>query len=526
MTYDVPAEKAIMAILRGARPLGVAAEPPGSTVVEELPVDCRLHKIRARELVFVGETDLDSPLFPSTVHATFHWDETESCEVRFNLSRQERNRQNRLVLAMVPDGSEENDRLWRMLATRLGYTRPARRGWPKLPGRTDNSEQGRLRRLSFIEEHTGAALSCLGRTFLQAENMQRTVESFVGSVEVPVGIAGPLLFDGKNVQGFVFAPMATTEGSLVASATRGAAAVTAAGGVRTCVLGKRLTRVPMFQMRDVREALLVAQWLAFHFEDIRAQTLAMSRYADLKSIEPQVMGRDVHVHFVYETGDAAGQNMTTGCTWQACQWIIAALRSTCGLEVQHYMIEANLSSDKKVTNRSFIQGRGTRVVAECSLPGDVTSRFLHATPEQLVRGYNAICRGGIASGMVGSNVNIANIVAAIFTATGQDIASVHESSIGQLTLELEDNGNSVYASMHMPSLLVGSVGGGTSLPDQRDCMNLMQTGGSGGSERLAEIICGFALSLDLSTLAALSVDEFAASHHPLVEQARREEKVA
>lgn len=389
---------------------------------------------------------------------------------------------------------------------------------PKLPERGKFTESARQNRLRFLEEQTGVKLEHIPLTALPADRLRRTTESFIGTIEVPIGVAGPLVFRGENVTGLRYAPMATTEGSLVASATRGATAISHAGGVVTATLGRRISRVPLFQMHSLSDALFFADWLKAAFDDIRAQAMTMSSHADLKYVAPEVFGRDVHVHFVYDSQDAAGQNMTTGCTWRACQWILGELERRFGKTVEQFLIEANLSSDKKATFHSLTHGRGTRVTAECRLTAEVTKRFLHVTPLTLVRGYQGLAKGSVAGGMVGININVANMIAALFTATGQDIASVHESGVGLLNVELSDDMSSVYASLTLPSLLLGSVGGGTNLPRQSECLRLMDCAGAGKSAALAEIICGFALALDLSTLSALASDEFAAAHHPLAKK--------
>jgi len=511
MTIGVPPHPAIQQVLSRSFGSQLCATLP------DIPSEFRVRQTGRGKMVLQACADAESPALDSVHCVSFTWDGVSSHAVGLKIVKAERNRQSRLLLTLVPEDDEQSQALWRILAAKPRAMRERNRAWPKLPGRTQHSEQGRQSRLSFIRSETGATLEHVARTRLVAETLNRNIESFIGSVEVPVGLAGPLLFHGQHVQGHVFAPMATTEGSLVASTIRGAAAMTAAGGVETRVLGRHLSRVPLLQMNRLQDAVFLADWVKFHFDEVRAQTLPISRFADLKSIEPHILGREVHLHFMYETGDSAGQNMVTGCTWQACHWIIEQMKERFGIPVVRYMIEANLSSDKKVTYNAWIQGRGTRAVAECRLSRDVTQRFLHVTPEQLVRGFHALSRGAVASGMIGNNVNSANMVAAIFTATGQDIGSVHESSMAQLSVELEDGGEMVYATLHMPSLLVGTVGGGTSLPGQKECLQLMNAAGVGGSERLAEIICGYALALDLSTLAALSSDEFASAHHPLVE---------
>lgn len=418
--------------------------------------------------------------------------------------------------------SESEDKFWNVfLANMRSLDKTSEvKEYPRLPCRGQYTESARQRRLSFIREHTGVTMEHIGKTDLQPESLKRVTESFIGTVEIPVGAAGPLMFHGQLVKGHIFVPMATTEGSLIASATRGATAITCSGGITTSVLDRRITRVPLFQMADLHDALFLAQWVKSRFLDIRKQTQLMSKHADLKRIEPQILGRDLHLHFVYDSADAAGQNMTTGCTWQACHWIMDRISKTFGIKVNRFIIESNLSNDKKVTYNNFMFGRGTRVVAECKLSGKVTRRILNVTPDQLVRGYHSLAAGGVASGMIGVNINIANMVAAIFTATGQDIGSVHESSVGHLTMDLVDNGEAVYASLVLPSLLIGTVGGGTRLPHQREALQMIGCDGTGKSPCLAEIICGFALALDLSTLSALVADEFAAAHHPLVALSR------
>jgi hydroxymethylglutaryl-CoA reductase (NADPH) len=452
----------------------------------------------------------------------FHFPDGSRFEALINIISVDRHPNRQTILAAFQN-SDIEVKFWR------GFHANMRRGpapgeandWPKLPERGQYTESSRQRRLNFLSEHTGVSLSKIGKTEIQSENLKGITEHAFGSIEVPVGAAGPLLFHGQHTRGHMFAPMATTEGSLIASATRGATAITCCGGVTTAVLDRRITRVPAFQMANLPDALFLARWIENHFSEIQQQTRLMSRHAALKAIQPHILGRDLHVHFVYDSGDAAGQNMTTGCTWRACHWIMDQIQAEHDIRVEHFIIESNLSSDKKVTFNNFMYGRGTRAVAECKLTGQVTKRMLHVTPQQLVRGYHSLAAGGVATGMVGVNINIANMVAAIFTSTGQDIASTHESGVGHLTLDLVDNGEAVYASLMMPSLLIGTVGGGTRLPQQREALQMIGCDGSEKSPRLAEIVCGFALALDLSTLSALVADEFAAAHHPLVKGSRK-----
>lgn len=385
---------------------------------------------------------------------------------------------------------------------------------PKIPARGLYTEEARLERLQYIRDNTDAKMERIAETTLEAKALVSNIEALVGSVEIPVGIAGPLHIKGGHADGLFYAPMATTEGALLASATRGATALSRSGGVNVRVIGQRMLRVPVFVLTDLNSALFFAEWVKDHYSEIAEQTRKYSNYANLVEVNTELMGRTVHVQFAYETGDAAGQNMTTTCTWQACQWIIAQMQQFPGMEFENFMIEANLSNDKKVTYNSFLKGRGVRVLAECLLTDEVCQKVLKVTPKQLFTAYNQFIGGSIASGMIGMNINIANVIGAIFTATGQDIACVHESSIGQLYLELTDD-NEVYATLRLPSLVVGSVGGGTSLAQQKECLELIGCAGPGCSHKLAEVIAGFCLALDLSTLSAIASDQFARAHEKL-----------
>jgi hydroxymethylglutaryl-CoA reductase (NADPH) len=384
---------------------------------------------------------------------------------------------------------------------------------PKIPARGIYTEDARLERIDFIERSSGVTLDEIKTTTLQARKLTGNIENFLSSVEVPVGVAGPLLFRGQKARGMVYAPLATTEGALVASATRGATALSRSGGVTTRVVAQRMMRVPLFVLSDMHGAMMFVNWIRDHVPEIREQTRQVSRHARLVSVEPTILGNMVHLHFLYETGDAAGQNMTTTCTWQACQWLMKQMRHFNDIQFENFIIEANMSGDKKVNFQSFIDGRGTRVTAEAYLSRDAIERTLKVTPEQLIRSNQGFMAGSVQVGMVGYNINIANIIAAMFTATGQDIACVHESSIGYLHVVPADDG--IYASLLLPSLIVGTVGGGTGLPRQNEFLQMIDCAGPGKMGRLAEIIAGFCLALDLSTLSAIAGGQFAAAHEKL-----------
>jgi NADP-dependent 3-hydroxy-3-methylglutaryl-CoA reductase len=387
-------------------------------------------------------------------------------------------------------------------------------GWlPRIPKRGVYSEEARLQRLLFVREQSGGSLASLQTTGLAPERLTGNIENLIGSVEVPVGVAGPLRFKGEAAEGLIYAPFATTEGALVASATRGAIALSRAGGVCTRVIRQQMMRVPLFVFDSVRSAVRFAGWVGDHAGELREQAQHVSSHARLTALEPAVMGRMVNLTFLYETGDAAGQNMTTSCTWHACQWLIRELAALTDISLESFLIEGAMSGDKKVTFQSFIAGRGTRVTADCFLDQAVLSHVLRVTPDQALKAHERGLAASVRVGMIGYNVNAANVVAALFTATGQDIACVHESSLAQLHLERADGG--LYASMLLPSLIVGTVGGGTHLPRQNDCLRLLDCAGAGRAARLAEIIAGYCLATDISTMCAIAGGQFAAAHERL-----------
>ena len=391
--------------------------------------------------------------------------------------------------------------------------RDAPENFPRIPGRGHYSEEARLERLEFARGLCGEELQSLESTNFDAEKLTGNIENFVGSVELPVGLAGPLWFNGDNVKGLVYAPLGTSEGALVASCTRGATAISKSGGVRTRVLRQRMMRVPSFELTNTEAAMKFRAWVLDHVEEIREQTRLVSRHARLTEVVPNQVGKRINVTFGYQTGDAAGQNMTTVCTWKACQWIMDEMKHFPDIVFENFYIEGSNSGDKKVNFQSFLLGRGTHVTAECFIDNETCRQILKCEPKVLAAGLNDAMAGSVGIGMMGFNINIANVIAAIFTATGQDIACVHECSIGQFRGQAQEDGLS--ASMELPALIVGTVGGGTSLANQRDYLSLIGCAGPRRAGRLAEIIAGFCLALDLSTSSAIASGQFASAHDRL-----------
>ena len=381
-----------------------------------------------------------------------------------------------------------------------------------VPLRTSYSEESRQIRLDFVESH-GIQLDQMRAMRLESKSLRGNIESLLGAVEIPIGAAGPLKVSGSDGVGEYYAPIATTEGALVSSINRGCRALQMSDGVTARALKQRMTRAPFFDCGGLVECLNLQRWIETQRGAIALQIRKHSNHAVLVDLQFRVVAPCLHVRFVFETGDASGQNMTTVCTWNVCNWLIREYERINPSGIRHFMIDGNLSTDKKASPLSAIEGRGIEVVAEALIPESVIRRVLHSSSDEMARFFSQCQTTGVYTGVLGLNINVANVIAAIFTATGQDIACVHESSTGQLYFEKRENG--LYASLHLPNLVIGTVGGGVALSQQKQLIEMMHCYGTGKSKRFAELIASFALALELSTGAALAGGQFATAHDKL-----------
>jgi NADP-dependent 3-hydroxy-3-methylglutaryl-CoA reductase len=382
-----------------------------------------------------------------------------------------------------------------------------------IPGRNRYDEAARAQRMAWWNARTGVDATPLAPGLLQAEPMRGHVENFVGAVSVPVGLAGPLRFVGEETIGTLVAPMATTEGALVAATSRGALAITRAGGVTARVLGRRMVRAPLFGFGDGAAATAFARWVRTVEPALADEARRGSQHTRLVEMQPYVIGRDVHAVLGFDTGDAAGQNMVTLATARICAWIRRALPSELASVLEVCTVEGQMGGDKNLSFFNASHGRGTRVSAECVVPRAILEQVLKVSPEALARAHHSGTAAALQSGVVGYNANAANVIAALFVATGQDIACVHESAFAILTLDAQPD--RVYANLLLPSLVVGTVGGGTVLPAQQACLASLECAGSGKVGRFAEVVAGFALALELSSYAAMVSGDFATAHATL-----------
>jgi hydroxymethylglutaryl-CoA reductase (NADPH) len=370
------------------------------------------------------------------------------------------------------------------------------------------SEESRTRRLELLSGWTGTTFPTLAAPLSEPEDYRGQIENLVGVLQVPVGIAGPLAVRGNLARGSFYLPLATTEGTLVLSVGRGAEAITAAGGALVHASDPEVVRAPLFVFADGRRAHQAARWAEEHFEPLRAEAEATTRHGRLLSVTPVLFGRRLVLRFVYSTGDAAGQNLVTLATDAACRWLRARPPFDA---VEFYSLESNLSHDKKLAALSVSGRRGRRVDAEVTIPRTMALSALHAAVDDIARVAREGTQASVISGAVGAQAQFANVLAALFLATGQDVASVVECGTGLTIMEVTADGD-LYASVTIPNLIVGSVGGGTRLPGQHECLSALGCAGPGLAKKLAEIAGAAVLAGELSLTASLAADTFAQAH--------------
>ncbi len=381
---------------------------------------------------------------------------------------------------------------------------PERSRIPRLAD--DYSRAAAAQRMEFVREATGVRPDHLGRYSIDPAALAGNIENFIGAAQVPIGLAGPLLVDGEHACGEFYVPMATTEGTLVASYNRGMKLLHRAGGVRTTVMDDRMQRAPAFGFDSAREALAFGEWVTANFDAIKREAEATTRIGRLHDIQQFSASRFMFLRFNFTTGDAAGQNLAGKAASRACDWIRANYPG-----VRQFCLESNLATDKKSSQINILATRGKRVTAEATIPAELTSQVMHTTPGQMFRARQISNLGGLMSGVNNNGNHSANGITAVFVATGQDIANVAESSAALVHTEVLDDGG-YYYSITIPALIVATYGGGTGLPTQRECLELLGCYGTGQVRKFAEIVAATVLCGEISLGSAVVSEEWVAAH--------------
>lgn len=388
---------------------------------------------------------------------------------------------------------------------------------PRVPALREWSADAHRKRVAFIAEQ-GVEIPHLAGDAPQpdAATMRGSIENFIGFAQVPVGLIGPLRVNGIHAQGDFYVPLATSEGALVASHDRGAHLVTAAGGAVCLTTTEQVQRAPAFVFESMAQSAHFATWAVGQFETLQEIVSRTTRHGRLLDVSTHIEANQVYLIFAFHTGDAAGQNMVTFCTAAICEDLLARTP----VQPRYWFLESNMSGDKKATALSFLQTRGRNVTAEARIPRALVEGVLHTTPERMADYWRVSFVGGVRTGSIGVNGHIANGIAALFLACGQDVACVSEASVGVTRLEVTDEGD-LYAAVSLPNLIVGSVGGGTRLPTAQECLRIMDCLGDGRASKLAEICAAVTLAGELSIVGALCAGDFARAHAALGRAERR-----
>ena len=381
----------------------------------------------------------------------------------------------------------------------------------KIPRDSDNdyTEEMAAQRRDFARKVTSSDLKNIGYYSVDPANTAGNIENFIGVAQVPIGLMGPLLVDGEHAQGEFFVPMATSEGTLVASYNRGARLLREAGGAKVTVVDDAMQRAPVFIFSDAREARDFGVWVENNFAKIAEQAETTTSSGKLRDIQQFSAARMRYLRFNYTTGDAAGQNMVGKATFVACEWIKDNYPG-----IERYMLSGAMDTDKKHSQLNTLYTRGKRVVAEVTLPSALIEKVMGVSGNALFKARAINQVGGLLAGSINTGAHSANGITATFIAMGQDVANVAESSAAVVYADLDDQGN-YYFSITIPSLIVATFGGGTGLPTQKECLEMIGCSGSGKVRKLAEIIGATVLAGELSLMSAVLAGDWVTSHDAL-----------
>lgn len=368
------------------------------------------------------------------------------------------------------------------------------------------------KRREVVENATSTTLTHIGRGSLdEARASTHNCENMIGVVQIPLGVAGPLKIHWKKNEKEYIVPLATTEGALVASINRGCKAITQSGGANVCVERKGTTRAPVFETQSLSESFRFVEQMKNEFTHLQIIAQQTSSHISLIEIIPTVVGTLVYLRCSFHTQDAMGMNMATIASQHISNYLEEQYGVVC------LSVSGNTCVDKKPSWQNVVLGRGYSAWSEVFVSTTIITETLKTTTDKLYRTYESKCLiGGAVSGSIGFNGHAANVIAAIYLATGQDPAHVVEGSQTITTMKREKDGMRV--SVYIPSLLLGTVGGGTELETQRESLQVLGiAGGKEGrhAEELAGIVCGTVLAGEISELAALSSGTLTSAHTKL-----------
>jgi len=378
----------------------------------------------------------------------------------------------------------------------------------KIPRAENNVSREIISERVALFNNTGVDLPHTTHYSIDPAATTGNIENFIGVAQVPVGLAGPLLINGEHAQGEFLVPLATTEGALVASYSRGMKAITDSGGCRTHIRSDFFLWPYMFRTRTLDAAIEFAQWCEQHFQEIAREMEATTRHGRLLGMRTTILDQGVLVYFEMNTGDAMGANMVVGAGDAACKWIA---KEAPGIEPNGWW---GLDMGKKAVELRTMRGMGKSVIAEVVLPEPLLQKLFRAGPEDIVGWHNAMQRCWMDMCSHGRQCMFANGLAALYIACGQDVAYVPDATNGRLGVSVAPDGG-LRVTADVPCLIVGTVGGGCGLPTQKECLRMLGCEGAGSARKFAEIAAAVALAGEISLMGAVSANEFVGAHERL-----------
>ena len=358
------------------------------------------------------------------------------------------------------------------------------------------------RRLEWLKDKHNFELKDLPGN--DPEDLKGIIENHIGFMKIPMALAGPAVIDGQYARGEFPIPLCTIEGSLAASMNRGLYASSLCGGIKVKHFRQELSRSPIFIFDDLTKSIQFQSWISKHNDEIIKAAQSTTKYGKVLRIDQHAIQNYVLLDFILDTGNAAGQNMVTLATNVACEYIQQETGNK-------FFLDSNLASDKKASSRNMILGRGHGVIAETHISKSVMSRVLNVDPDFVIENWTYFPIVSAMAGTLGNAIHASNALTAIYLATGQDTACVAENSVGHFTVEKVDDG--ITWRLTLPSMTVGTVGGGTRLNQQQQNLKLLGCdSGKHSSRKLAEIIAAAALGLEISLGSAIMSHTWTSAH--------------
>ncbi|MFK7731167.1 MAG: hypothetical protein AB8B48_06050 [Pseudomonadales bacterium] len=337
------------------------------------------------------------------------------------------------------------------------------------------------------------------------------IENFVGTVRVPVGIAGPVHVRGDEAKGNFYVPFATTEGTLVASTSRGMKVINESGGARVSVVGNGgIQRAPVFEFQNFDQARAFTDSINSDWAWLIPVLEESTAHGKVLDVHCWQLASKVCMRVTMDSGDASGQNMVSIATANAVNVILERHP-----EIVRHLMAGGMSGEKVASNMNALHGRGKKVIVSVEIPGEVMQNITRAAIHDIPRLHRSYADFSLLAGNHNSHCSHVNVLTAIYIATGQDPATVPEAAFAQNSFELNEETNSLRWEVHIPNMNVGTVGGGTSLPTQRECLEIMECYGSGKVNKFAELCAVASLANEISFWGSVCAQEWVKAHAEL-----------